>query len=463
MQMNWYNCYSDRRTGVRGSKEVLRTEYQRDFDRLIFASSFRRLQDKTQVFPLPGSTFVHNRLTHSLEVASVGRSIGKIVGNAIAASEIEKTDTDTIEFYKNDLSSVIAAACLAHDIGNPAFGHSGEKAISNYFIAHAEDKIEHAELKSFFSSDEWEDLINFEGNANAFRILTHQFKGKLSGGMRLTYATIAAILKYPCPSHVVDKSFAHTKKYGFFQADKVQFDEVCESLHMLPDSAHGSTCYFRHPFVYMVEAADDICYRIIDMEDAHRLGILTKDVVASAFLNIIKSIDRKEDNAKRIEKIFLQINDANEAITYLRAKAINTLILESSDIFMKNKEDILAGNFAGSLIDNIEKNCGALKEVINISVDKIYSHPSVIEIEIAGFYVMSHLLNLFIPAVLKDAPANIDKMSLKLIPEQFLDIDTNDTPYLKVLSVLDFISGMTDNYASELYRKTTGIEISKHR
>lgn len=460
--MKWSNCYSERRSGTSKTREVPRTEYQRDYDRLIFASSFRRLQNKTQVFPLPGSTFVHNRLTHSLEVASVGRSLGKIIGDHIAAAYIDPNDTRSMEFYKYDLSSVIAAACLAHDIGNPAFGHSGEDAISNYFIENQEELIDGKSLRDFFNDDQWQDLVNFEGNANAIRVLTHQYRDKPIGGMRLTLTTLAAILKYPCESSAVDRSFYHRKKYGFFQTERHTFLDIVEELHMIKDESDDQLIYKRHPFVYLVEAADDISYRIIDMEDAHRLGIITKQQVSEALINIIDNLDRPENDVDKVKSTFSKIKDDNDSIAYLRAKCINTLTLEAADVFISHADDILSGTFNDTLIHNIEQRCQALKDVITLSIQKIYNHHSVIEIEITGYHVMSHLLQLFVPAVLRQKAKGTDRMALRLIPLQFTEHEQSDDPYIKVMSVVDFISGMTDAYATEFYRKTTGIDISKH-
>ena len=258
MGLDLNKLYSPKRTGKTQLYEGgARTEYQRDFDRLIFSSAFRRLQNKTQVFPLPGSTFVHNRLTHSLEVSSIGRSLGKIVGTALN-DKYKGTKTlseDSIEFYKYELHQVIAAACLAHDIGNPAFGHSGEKAISNFFISSGIDK-------SLFTNEEWNDISNFEGNANSIRILAGQFNGRQPGGVKMTYTTLATILKYPCESTGINKSFKHLKKYGFFQAEKGIFIEIMDGLNL--NREHVSPlCYSRYSFVYLLEAADYIAFNII--------------------------------------------------------------------------------------------------------------------------------------------------------------------------------------------------------
>ena len=460
--MKWNNCYSGKRTGDQKKNRSTRTVYQRDFDRLIFSSAFRRLQDKTQVFPLPGSAFVHNRLTHSLEVASVGRSLGKLVGDHIADHDIDPDDAESQNFYRNELQSVIASACIAHDVGNPAFGHSGEEAISRYFITNAAEKIDGKKLQAFFSKKEWQDLTTFEGNANALRILTHKFEGKLEGGLRLTYSTLASILKYPCEVAAKDKKYKHRKKFGFFQSEKSIFLDITSEVGMIKDKVKGKICFRRHPFVYLVEAADDICYRIIDMEDAHRLGILSTEVVSIAFLKIISSLKRKEDNIKEIKTTLKSIEDPNNAIEYLRAKSINSLIMESRDVFVKHKKEILQGKFNDTLIDNVENRCGALKEVNTLSVEKIYNHRSVIEVEISGYKIMSELLATFIPGLLRKKANDMEEKSLRLLPRQF-QLSDNATPYQKAMSIIDYVSGMTDNYAIELYRKCMGIEIAKHR
>lgn len=460
--MKWNNCYSGKRTGVQKKNKSTRTVYQRDFDRLIFSSAFRRLQDKTQVFPLPGSAFVHNRLTHSLEVASVGRSLGKIVGDHLADHDIDESDQEAQNFYRNELQSVVASACIAHDVGNPAFGHSGEEAISRYFTTNAAEQIDGKKLKSYFSKKEWLDLTTFEGNANALRILTHKFEGKLEGGLRLTYSTLASILKYPCEVNAKDKKYKHRKKFGFFQAEKDIFLDIVKETGMIKETVKGNICYKRHPFVYLVEAADDICYRIIDMEDAHRLGILSTDVVSNAFLNIIKSLGRKEDNFSEIKRTLKSIEDSNNAIEYLRAKSINSLIMEARDVFIKNKKAILKGKFNDTLIDNVEHRCGALKEVNILSVEKIYNHRSVIEVELSGYKIMSELLATFIPGLLRAKPNDMEEKALRLIPQQFR-LSEKASPYLKAMSIIDYVSGMTDTFAIELYRKSMGIEIAKHR
>ena len=348
--MQFENIFTEKRVGSDKIPVGPRSGFQRDFDRLIFSSAFRRLQNKTQVFPLPGTAFVHNRLTHSLEVASVGRSLGKIIGEKI--SKAYKNDEEVYEFYRYELSNVIAAACLAHDIGNPAFGHSGEKAISAYFIENAATLIDGVPLKTFFSDKEWKDLTSFEGNANAVRILTHSFRGRFKGGFGLTYTTIASILKYPCESGATDKNFKHRKKYGFFQTEKETVLKIAADLQMINES-NDPIVFKRHPFVYLVEAADDICYSIVDMEDAQRLGILRKEEVEEAFMFVIRSIDKND--ADKTFGYYKSIDDANEGIAFLRARIINLLVNQSAEVFLSHQKEILSGSFNDTLIDNIEK------------------------------------------------------------------------------------------------------------
>lgn len=455
--MKFETIFTEKRVGSDKVSAGTRSGFQRDFDRLIFSSAFRRLQNKTQVFPLPGTAFVHNRLTHSLEVASVGRSLGKMIGGKI--SETYKGNEEAYEFYRYELANVIAAACLAHDIGNPAFGHSGEKAISNYFIENAESKIDGQKLKEFFSEKEWKDFTSFEGNANAVRILTHQFRGRFKGGFGLTYTTIASILKYPCESVAVDKKFRHRKKYGFFQTEKETVMDIMRELQMIEENKEP-IIFKRHPFVYLVEAADDICYSIVDMEDAHRLRILTTKQVEAAFMDVIEKLEKEKSG--RTYEYYKGIEDTSEAIAFLRARIINLLVNKSTDVFLDHREEILSGNFDDTLIDNVDKNFGALHAIQEISLEKIYQHDTVIQIEIAGYNVMSELLSLFIPALLKERPSHKEEKVLRLFPYQFTEFQSADYEYEKVMNALDYLSGMTDEYATEMYRKLKGIVIPRH-
>ena len=447
--MNLNHIFTNQRTGNHLPTVVSRTDFQRDFDRIIFSSSFRRLQNKTQVFPLPGSVFVHNRLTHSLEVSSVGRSLGSLAGEFIVEHFEKDLSVDSKNFYLYNLNNVIAAACLCHDVGNPAFGHSGEDAIASYFE-------KNQSLKLLFSDKEWADLINFEGNANAIRVLTHQQNGKDEGGTQLTYTTLASIAKYPCEAIAKKKGFINRKKFGFFQSEKQTFLDIAKSTQMLLENEEP-TIFKRHPFVWLVEAADDICYNIIDMEDAHRLGIISTSDCENLFYEVIK--DAKTDDLGRIENKLKIISNPNEKISYLRAKVINALINKTLEMYKKSFQDIIGGTLNKGIIDVFKAESKALQEVECFSIEKIYGHRSVVEIENAGYNVMYELLNHFIPPIIleKDQRKSYDKKALQLIPKQFIYED--GTVYERVLGVLDFVSGMTDNFATDLYRKIKGIDI----
>ena len=427
-----------------------RNEFQRDFDRIIFSSAFRRLQNKTQVFPLPGSVFVHNRLTHSLEVSSVGRTLGNAIGNYLAQHYSKDLTDSSKEFYQHNLYHVISSACLCHDIGNPAFGHSGEDAIASFF------KKNQAGLKSLFSDKEWTDLVHFEGNANAIRILTQQQNGKSKGGLLLTYATMASIAKYPCESIAKDKKYIYRKKFGFFQSEKYIFKDIASQTHMLPLQT-DPIIYQRHPFVWLVEAADDICYNIMDLEDAHRLGIISHEACLHIFKELLNSLDSEAYN--HISNRILTISNKNDLISYLRAKSIHHLTQKCIQTFIDHQEHILSGTHQSPLLDIISTVHPCIQYIEDYSIENIYNHRSVLEIENAGYHVMYELLAHFILPIIKneDTRDQFEKRAVRLIPEQFR---YEELPvYNRVMGVLDFVSGMTDNYATDLYRKIKGIDI----
>ncbi|MDB5024215.1 MAG: deoxyguanosinetriphosphate triphosphohydrolase [Mucilaginibacter sp.] len=459
--MTWNNCFSARRYGMGNDEKGIRTEYERDWDRIIFSSPFRRLQNKTQVFPLPEEVFVHNRLTHSLEVASVGRSLGKIIGKHLADLPEIRDVEESRNFYRNNLKNVISAACLAHDLGNPAFGHSGEEAISKYFKKRDTSQVEDLEFKKNFSLSEWNDLITFEGNANALRILTLQQKGRVNGGFRLTYSTLGSIIKYPCESLASEgsKGSKHRKKYGYFKCDEGVFLDIVNELHMLEDNSDDKIIFKRHPFVYLVEAADDICYNIIDLEDSHRLGILHYEEVKNLLLSVIAQNPKDDMDSvrKQVEELGF---DKNEALAYLRAKSINTLALKCADVFIVRKDAILKGQYNNTLIEDIPELANELKAINDLSIEKIYNYKEVVKLELAGFRIMSGLVEDFVTAALttKEQRQKEHKKVLELLPSQF-KFDESDSNYTKVMQVIDFISGMTDLFALKLYRNLRGIEI----
>lgn len=461
--MNWQQLYSTRRTGAENKSatytDALRTSFLRDYDRIIFSSAFRRLQNKTQVFPLPGPVFVHNRLTHSLEVASVGRSLGKAVGDALAA-KYPDVGEDFKEFYKYELPSVIAAGCLAHDIGNPPFGHSGEDAIRTFFRELTGEAKQRFEDK--LTENQQRDFLYFEGNANAFRTLTHSFNENSTGGFRLTYATLASIIKYPSDSlSGFNKQQLVTKKSGFFDSEIDTYTHIARELG-IPRLDPQRNIYARHPYVYLVEAADDICYRVIDFEDAHRLNIISINTIKDLFLSFFDE-EKGYDTRDRIEETFNKINDDNQKVQFLRAKLINLLINRVSSVFMEKETDLLNGTVAKALIDYLpERELKLIKTIDAFSVEHIYNHRSVVEIEIAGYNVIGELLKEFFAAVITPKSPKSGKL-LQLISKQFVVTGQPDKLYQDTQSVVDFISGMTDLYAVDIFRKVTGITFPQIR
>ena len=437
--MNWQQLISNKRFGLEQIHEFRkddRSEFQRDYDRLIFSAPFRRLQNKTQVFPLPGSVFVHNRLTHSLEVSCVGRSLGTSIANQLIAKHPELANTHVPE-----IGSIVSAACLAHDLGNPPFGHSGEKAISTYF---SEGKG--LALKEQLSAMEWEDLTHFEGNANAFRLLTHQFLGRRKGGFVMTYSTLASIVKYPYPAILAgDKS-----KFGFFTTEEEIYIKIAQELGIKRLSKEGEPIrYARHPLVFLVEAADDICYQMMDIEDAYKLKLLTLREAKELYLLFLD-----EKKQQRVEEVFSFVSDENEQIAYLRATVIGILIKECTQVFMDNEEAILNGTFEGALIKHISSPLNeAYKQCSKVAFEKIYRSRDVLDIELAGFHVITTLLELMIDAVQSPEKA-YSQLLINRVSSQY-DIKA-PTLYGRIQAVLDYLSGMTDVFALDLFRKIKG-------
>jgi dGTPase len=464
--MNWESLYTTQRTGaserIDRAPDPVRNSFLRDYDRIIFSSAFRRLQNKTQVFPLPGAIFVHNRLTHSLEVASVGRSLGKAVGEKIA-EKYPGGDTEFVEFYRHELASVIAAACLGHDIGNPPFGHSGEDAIRSFFNGLEGDMK--SVIQDSLSLRQLCDFERFEGNSNALRTLTHSFNEPEPGGYRLTYTTLASLVKYPCASiEGFDKKsgLISAKKSGFFDSELDIYQKIAAALQV-PRKTGYEQVYARHPFVYLTEAADDICYRVIDLEDAHRLHIISLETFMNMFLPFFENQMDVYKSRGYIEKKLANINDDNQKVQYIRARWIGLMIDKLADIFMLQESALLAGALEKDLLKCLPPDDAALIDNINnFSVAHIYNYRAVVEIEIAGYNVIGGLLEEFVHAVLHPKHPKSGKL-IKLVSGQFPI--TQDPKYLynDLQSLVDFIAGMTDLYAIDIYRKITGITIPELR
>lgn len=443
-KMTWERLVNDKRFGLEDyhdpRKNGTRTDFRRDYDRLVFSSPFRRLQNKTQVFPLPGSIFVHNRLTHSLEVSCVGKSMADSI--ALALKRRHGAAGTPVEHFDH-LGDIVAAACLAHDLGNPPFGHSGEKAISTFFSEGAGRG-----LRAQLSDREWSDLTRFEGNANAFRVLTHQFEGRRRGGFAMTYSMLASIVKYPYESILSEKG-----KFGFFTTEKADFERVATELGMLRLSADGEPLrYARHPLVYIVEAADDICYEVMDLEDAHKLRILPLASVVDVLLGFFD-----DERRAHIEESMKRVSDPNEQVAYLRSCVVGVLVDRCAETFIANEDAILAGTFEGPLLQHIpELERKAFERCSALSWEKIYCASEVVDVELAGNRIISFLMERLVGAVV-NPELNYSRLLLAKFPEQY-DVNA-PTLFGKLQAVLDHISAMTDVYALDLYRKLNGMSL----
>ena len=442
--MNWQQLISNKRLGQEHrhpERHDDRTEFKRDYDRLIFSAPFRRLQNKTQVFPLPGSIFVHNRLTHSLEVASVGMSLGNDVAQQLVKRHLELNDTLFME-----IGQIVASACLAHDMGNPPFGHSGEKAIQSFFTEGAGRS-----LQSEVSPEFWSDITHFEGNANAFRLLTHQFQGRRPGGFVMTYSTLASIVKYPFSSLAAGKK----GKFGFFVSEKADYRKIAEEMGILCLSELGEPLrYARHPLVYLVEAADDICYEIMDLEDAHKLKIISYEETSRLLLGFFD-----EETRQKIERRIEEegVTDNNEKVVYLRACVIGKLENECVRVFIEHEDEILSGTFQGSLIDHISvEPSEAYRHCSKLSVERIYRSKPVLDVELSGYQIIQTLMVHFIEAAVH--PERFySRQLIGRVSSQY-DI-TAPSLEARIMAVIDYISGMTDVYALDEYQKIIGVSL----
>ena len=446
--MNWEQLLSLKRFGdtnkrLRKEQDETRLGFEVDYDRIIFSSEFRSLQDKTQVVPLSKTDFVHTRLTHSLEVSVVGRSLGRQVGKQLLKKHPHLQNIHGYQF--NDFGAIVAAAALAHDIGNPPFGHSGEKAIGAYF---KEGEGQH--LKKELSEKEYQDFCDFEGNANGFKILTESREGR-EGGLRLSYATLGAFMKYPKASlpkkpttHIADK------KYGFFQSEVETFSAIAEELGLaIRDKANQS--YARHPLAYLVEAADDICYTIIDFEDGINLGLIEEEYALEYLIKLVKNtINTKKYNA---------LKTTQDRVSYLRALAVGTLIDEAVQIFMDNEDRILSGEFDKGLLDVCSYQA-QISDIIDISIKNVYESSEVINKEIAGYKVLDGLLNVLVKVAANSyfgKLSNYDKLIIKALPETVKL--ANASLYDNIMAICLHISKLSDTNAMLLFHRLNGNSI----
>ena len=443
--MDWNKLISNKRLGQEyrhTERHDDRTEFKRDYDRLIFSAPFRRLQNKTQVFPLPGSVFVHNRLTHSLEVASVGMSLG----NDVAQRIIKERRPELKDTMFEQIGQIVSTACLAHDLGNPPFGHSGEKAIQTFFTEGPGNY-----LKEKVSPIFWDDITHFEGNANAFRLLTHQFKGRRPGGFVMTYSTLASIVKYPYASSAASKK----GKFGFFHSEQESYQRIADEMGIICLSKEGEPLrYVRHPLVYLVEAADDICYEIMDIEDSHKLKILSYEETERLLLSFF---DEKTQR-KIKERIAVEgLEDLNEKVVYMRACVIGKLENECVNAFVEHEDEILAGTFKDCLIDHInEVQAKAYQTCAALSMKQIYRSRPVLEVELSGFKIMATLMEQMVEAVMHPDRFYSQQLIERVSNQYDINAANLET---RLMAVLDYITGMTDVYALDVYQKINGISL----
>ena len=442
--MNWHQLISNKRLGQEDrhvERHDDRSEFKRDSDRLLFSAPFRRLQNKTQVFPLPGSVFVHNRLTHSLEVSSVGMSLGNDIARLLTEKHPELRNT-----LFEEIGSIVAAACLAHDMGNPPFGHSGERAIQTFFTEGPGSRLRDAVSEVF-----WSDITHFEGNANAFRLLAHRFKGRREGGFVLTYSTLASIVKYPHTSTMAGRK----GKFGFFHSEEGLFRKIASDLGLrLIEETPSGVRYARHPLVYVVEAADDICYEIMDIEDAHKLKILSFEETSNLLLGFFP-LEVREKMGRRI--IDEGITDRNEQVVYMRASVIGLLEHECAQAFANNEEAILLGEFDGSLIDHVSPAIReAYKRCEKVSRSRIYNSKPVLDVGLSGYKIIETLMEKMTEAVV-NPDRYYSQQLINRVSSQY-DIVSSDFE-TRLMAVIDYISGMTDVYALDIYQKINGISL----
>ena len=429
------------------AEDSYRTEFQRDFDRLVFSSAFRRMQGKTQVFPLADNDYVRTRLTHSLEASSVGRTLGTLVGEAVIARHGIASE----QLVAADFGAVVAAACLAHDLGNPPFGHSGEDAIQTWF----QDSLLGRQGLSQLTPAEQMDLLKFEGNAQGFRILARLQSPDSPGGMQLTCATLATYSKYPRASHLCGPAPADvaSKKHGFFMADSELFRRVAETTGLRQQ--RGETlAWQRHPLAWLVEAADDICYRIIDIEDGYREGHLSYGEATDLLLPLAGSGNPLQSRLRRLRR-------PSERVELLRAKAINRGVDSILNCFLDQEQAFLDGDVKGEILGLLPL-ADAFGTLMQVAESRLYFCRPVVEIATAGFEVLGGLLRIFVSAIEDvaekgEGASTRSRMLLHLLPDG--EQAPTLTPYQRLLVVTDFVSGMTDAYAVSLYKKLTGISL----
>lgn len=446
--MNWEQLLSLKRFGdtqkrLRIDQDDTRLGFEVDYDRIIFSSAFRSLQDKTQVIPLSKTDFVHTRLTHSLEVSVVGRSLGRKAGKKIIEKHPHLAATHGYHF--NDFGTIVAAAALAHDIGNPPFGHSGEKAIGEYFL-----NGKGLRFKEQLTDKEYHDLTHFEGNANGFKLLTETKNGN-KDGLRLSYATLGAFMKYPKESlpHKPTKAI-NDKKFGYFQSEKDIFKDIAKELGLIKTGIETDIHYKRHPLSFLVEAADDICYTIIDFEDGINLGLIEEEKALELLIKLVENNIKPEN--------YSQLTTTQSRLSYLRSLAINTLIEEASNIFIENEEKILNGNFHSSLLDQ-SKYTAQIEDIISISIKNIYQSQEVTEKEITGYQIINTLLDKFCTSIERESNQTATNYDTLISNTYLKNSYANQNTHHWLIDICSYVASLSDGNALRIYQKINGFYI----
>ncbi len=441
--MDWYKLLSSKRYGQQQNDPVSasRSPFHKDQDRIVFSSAFRRLQDKTQVHSMTESDYVRTRLTHSMEVASVGRSLGANAGQVIIDRHLKNSD-----YTAADFGHIVSAACLAHDIGNPPFGHFGEDTIRHWFnvkpnaIGQLDELIPTQKM----------DFLNFEGNAQGFRVLTKLQNWRNDGGLRLTYATLGAFMKYPRTS-IISEQIADDqagKKFGIMQSEVSEFEEIAQELGLI--KRENQQYWSRHPLTYLVEAADDICYSVVDIEDGFKLGRLEFDETEDLMLRLLSEAPHR----------YSEITDNSEKISYLRAKCIGHLIGEVSSIFADFESDILEGTFKKDLL-SYSMNASIFQEVENLCKSRIFNHHERVQAELRGSEILNTMLDAFFVANLEWEQFLKNGVSPSPRSKVVMNLFENQRNYSKplydwLLDITDFVSGMTDSFAIRQFNDLRG-------
>ncbi|WP_373761966.1 deoxyguanosinetriphosphate triphosphohydrolase [Neisseria dentiae] len=415
--------------------DALRTDFHIDYDRVVFSGAFRRLGRKTQVHPFAEHDHTHNRLTHSVEVASVGRSLGNRVGVMLQAGGFLPQGNTP-----GDIGAVVQVACLAHDLGNPPFGHTGEDALRDWFRNPA-----HSRYLDTLSEAERNDVQTYEGNAHSLRILAslEMYRGK--GGMRLTAATIGALLKYPWTT--LDPN--GRKKFNIYQTELPFIRRVADELGLI---GQGGDRWARHPLSYLMEAADDICYALLDLEDAVEIGLLGDAEVES----ILAELTFTETAGA------WQAQSSLQRCAMLRGMAIGRAIEDVAQTFMTHQQDLLSNHFKGrdllALCSPEVQN--TLEKAKELARTRIFRHQSKLMTEIAAFPCLGSILDLLVPAayalITQGQVSARQSLALELLKNGD-PVTRDDSLYEAYMKILDFVGGMTDNAAAKMAREVSGI------